>query len=64
MYRKRNFKDFKIKKLGEYHDLHVQSDSFLVTDVLENFRNMSPVIYEIDTARFLTTPGLPWGAVE
>ena len=30
-------KDFKIKKLGEYHDLYVQSNTFLLADVFENF---------------------------
>ena len=26
--------------LGEYHDLHVQSDTLPLADVFENFRNM------------------------
>ena len=34
---KRAFKDFKIKNLGEYHDLHVQHDTILLADVFENF---------------------------
>ena len=34
-------KDFEIKNLGEYHDLHVQSNILLLTDVFEKFRNMS-----------------------
>ena len=33
------FKRFKLKNLGEYHDLHVQSDTLLLVDVFENFRN-------------------------
>ena len=37
---KRVCKDFEIKKLGEYHDLYVQNDTFLA-DIFENFRNMS-----------------------
>ena len=32
---------FKIKYLGEYHDLYVQSDPLLLPDVYENFGNMS-----------------------
>ena len=31
---------FEIKNPGKYHDLYVQSDTLLLADVLENFRNM------------------------
>ena len=40
MHTKRVCKDFEIKNLGEYHDLYVQSDTLLLADVSENFRNM------------------------
>ena len=33
-------KDFEIKKLAEYHDFYVQSNTLLLADVFENFRNM------------------------
>ena len=42
---KRVCKDFEIKNLGEYHDLYVQSDTLLLADVFENFRNMFIKIY-------------------
>ena len=34
------FKELKLKNLGNYHDLYVQSDTLLHADVFENFRNM------------------------
>ena len=37
--------DFEIKNLGEYHNLYVQSDNFLLADVFANFRNMWIKIY-------------------
>ena len=55
---KRACKDFKIKNLGEYHDLYVQSDTLLLADVFENFRNMCIEIYELDPAKFLSALGL------
>ena len=54
------------KYLGEYsrkyHDLYVQSDTLLLADVFENFRNLCLEIYELDPDRFLTAPGLAWQA--
>ena len=51
---------FDIKNIGEYPDLYVQSDTALLADVLENFRDKSIEIYRLDPAYFLTAPGLAW----
>ena len=51
---------FEIKDQGEYHDLHVPSDTILPVDVIENFRDKWMEIYELDFAHFLTAPGLSW----
>ena len=53
---------FKIKSLGEYHDLYVQSDTALLADVFENFRDKCIKTYELDPAHFLSAPGLAWKA--
>ena len=60
---KRVCKDFEIKDLGEYHDLHVQRDTSLLVDVFENFRNMCIEIYELDPAKSFSVPGLAWQAI-
>ena len=56
------FNKFKLNNLGEYHDLYVQSDTLLLADVLENFRDMCLKEYELDPAHFLSLPGLAWQA--
>ena len=61
-YAKRVYKEFKSKNLGDYHDLYVQSDTLLLADVFENFRNKYIEIYELDPAHFLLAPGLAWQA--
>ena len=59
---KKVWEAFEIKNLGEYHDLYVQCDTFLLADVFENFRNKCIEIYELDPAHFLSAPGLAWQA--
>ena len=53
---------FEIKNLGEYYDSYVQSDTLLLSDVFENFRNMCLKIYELDPVYFVSAPGLAWQA--
>ena len=55
-------KVFKLENLGDYHDLYVQSDTLLLADVFNNFRDMSLKEYELDPAHFLSLPGLAWQA--
>ena len=56
------FNKFKLNNLGRYHDLYVQSDTLLVADVFENFRDMCLKEYELNPAHFLSLPGLAWQA--
>ena len=57
---KRVCKDFEIKSSEECHDLYVQSDTLLLADVFENFRNMCLKVYELDPVKCLSDPGLAW----
>ena len=52
------FNKFKLKNLEEYHDLYVQSNTLLLADVFENFRNKCLEVYELDPAHFLSLPAL------
>ena len=54
------FKSFKLNNLGDYHYLYVQSDTLLLADVSENFRDMCLRVYELDPAHFVSLPGLAW----
>ena len=56
------FKRFKPNNVAEYHDLYVKSDTLLLADVFENFRNTCLKVYELDPAHFLSLPGLVWQA--
>ena len=55
---KRVFRSLTNKNLGDYHDLYVQSDTLLLADVFEKFRNTCIEEYELDPAHFLSALGL------
>ena len=42
--------------------MYVQSDTLLLADVFENFRNMCLDIYGLDPVYFVSAPGLAWQA--
>ena len=56
------FKKFNINNLGEYHDLHVRSDTLLLADIFKNFRQSCLENHELDSAHFVSLPGLAWQA--
>ena len=58
-YAKKVFKNLNNKNLSDYHDLYVQSDTLLLPDVFENFRNKCIEIYELGPVYFFSAPGLP-----
>ena len=56
------YEEFKLKNLGNYHDLYVQSDTLMLADVFENFENKCIEIYELDPAHFFFFFKLAWQA--
>ena len=44
--------------MGDYHDLYVQTNTLLLADVFEKFRDKCIEIYGLDTSYFLSAPGL------
>ena len=53
---------FKIKDLGEYHDLYVKTDVLLLADVFKSFRMLCLKIYELDPVKYVSAPNLAWQA--
>ena len=54
--------EFKLKNLGEYHDLYVQSDTLLLADVFAKFSNKYIEMHNLDPAHSLPASGLAWQA--
>ena len=53
---------FKLKTLRHLHDLYLETDVLLLSDVFEHFHRWSIVTYQLDPAHFLTAPSLSWMA--
>ena len=53
---------FEITNVSEYHDLYVQTDTFLLADGFEKLRDICIEIYGLDLSHFLSAPGLAWHA--
>ena len=47
---------------GEYHDLYIKTDTLLLADVYEKFRDKYSEIYGLDPSHFLSAPRLEWQA--
>ena len=54
---------FKIRNLGEYHDLYLKTDILLLVDVFENFRKTCLHHYRLDPSHYMSSPGLSWDAM-
>ena len=57
------WKTFKLKTMGEYHNLYLKTDILLLADVFENFRRTCLEYYKLDPCHYFTSPGLSWDAM-
>ena len=51
-----------VTHMGDYHDLNVQTDTLLLPDVFEKFREKCIEICGLDPSHFYSAPGLAWQA--
>ena len=49
--------EFLMKNMRYYHDLHLKTDSLLLADVLEEFRNIFLEYYGLDPSHYFSSPG-------
>ena len=54
---------FDCRNIGDYHDLYLRSDVFLLADVFENFRKTAISTNGLDPAHYYTLPGYSWDAL-
>ena len=54
----RVWKEFRIRSLGEYHNLYLRTDVILLANVFEAFRDTCLEHYSLDPAHFYTSAGL------
>ena len=54
---------FACRNLGDYHDLYLQTDVFLLADIFEKFRRVCLRVYKLDPAHFYSAPNLSWDAM-
>ena len=57
------WKVFKLKNLGEYHDLYLKADVLLLVDVFEKFVETCLNYYQLDTSHYFSSLGLSWDSM-
>ena len=58
----RVWQEFRIKNMGEYHDIYLRTDVILLANVFESFWRVCLGNYRLDPSHFYTAPGLAWKA--
>ena len=53
---------FQLQNLGQLHDLYLSTDTNLLADVFNGFRDLAYDVYKLDPAHYVTAPSLSWSA--
>ena len=56
------WREFRIRNMGEYHDLYLRTDVVLLANVFKSSRRVCVENYGLDPLHFYTAPGLAWKA--
>ena len=51
---------FGMKSIEDCFDLHIQCDTLLQTDILEDFRETCPTSHKFELANFYFATGIAW----
>ena len=54
---------FKMNTMGDYHDLYLKKNVFLLADVFEKLINTCLEYYRLDPCHYFSIPGLSWDAM-
>ena len=57
------WKVFKIKHLGQYHDLYLKTNVLLLADVFKKFIKTYLNYYGFDPSHYFSSPGLSWDSM-
>ena len=54
---------FTMNTMGDYHDLYLKADVFLLVDVFEKFTNTCLKYYGLYPCHYFSSPGIIWDAM-
>ena len=54
---------FTMNTMGDYHDLYLKADVFLLVDVFEKFINTCLKYYGLHPCHYFSSPGIIWDAM-
>lgn len=54
---------FNCNNLGDYHDVYLRTDVFILADIFQKFREVCLDVYKLDPVHFYSAPNLSWDAM-